>query len=66
VFVGIFVTSFGASQAIICSANPPGTCTESLDEVIAGLGAFLMIVGFALMLYRRGPSPPLEVRVPRS
>jgi hypothetical protein len=66
VFVGIFVTSFGASQTFICSGNPPGTCPGSLDELIAVLGACLMIIGFAMMLFRRRPPPPLRITVPES
>ena len=64
-FLGISVTSFGASQALICEADPPGTCPESLDVLIAGLGVGLMILGFALALYRRGPLPPLVIRLPK-
>lgn len=66
VFIGIFVASIGGSQAVICSGNPAGACPSSLDELIAGFGACLMIVGFALMLYRRKPLPPLLIRVPKS
>jgi hypothetical protein len=66
VFVGIAFASFGGSQAAICSANPPGTCSLVFDEVIAGLGLALMVAGFVLMLYRRAGPDAIEVQLPGS
>lgn len=65
VFIGIFLTSFGIEQAASCSLSAPGTCPEILDQAIVGLGVFLMIVGFVLMLITRKPLTPPVVYLPK-
>jgi|GEM_PF-618683 uncharacterized membrane protein len=66
VFIGIFLTSLGASLGADCGGSYPETCSAATYWAVAVWGVCLMIIGFAVMSVKSRPSPPLLIRMPKS